>query len=208
MSTQVSAVRSNRLLNAFVIAGDVLWLQLLFVVAALPIVTLFPAAVALQRSLREVLVEGRPKVTSVYWNNLLWALRQTWKVALLPPLFLAAAFVSLIFWLAADSAVGVAVLCFLAPLFGAALAGYVALLAASMAANREDPLRSWYPAAFSLAKNRAIPLAVSIVVMATWFILLAKLPTLVLVGTGLVPAGLAWWISTPWIREFRRNESH
>lgn len=66
-----------------------------------------------------------------------------------------------------------------------------------------DGLRVWLQIALSLAPGRALPLAVSVVVMATWLLLLAKLPTLVLVGTGLVPAGLAWWVATPWVQNRR-----
>lgn len=204
MSAQQATTRPPRVLNTFVIAGDILLMQLLFVVAALPLVTMFPAAVALQRSFREVLVEGHPRITAVFWGNLVWSWKRTWKVAVIPPLFLVAAFTSVVFWLASDSRVGIVVLCVLLPMYGLAVAAYIAVLAASMSADHADSVRAWFTAAMLLARDRAIPLAISIVVMATWFLLLGKLPTLSLVGTGLVPAGLAWWVASPWISAYRK----
>jgi uncharacterized membrane protein YesL len=207
MSTHQPATRPPRLFNAFVMAGDILWLQLLFVAASLPLVTVFPAAVALQRSLREVLLEGRSRPTAVYWRNLSWAWRRTWKAALLPPGFLAAAAVSLVFWLAANSAAGVVALCVLVPLYGVALAAYLAVLSSSMTSARGDSLRDWCAASWVLVKARPLPMALSVVVMGTWFLLLARLPTLLLVGTGLVPAALAWWAAAGWVQQYRKDSA-
>ncbi|WP_285725453.1 hypothetical protein [Psychromicrobium xiongbiense] len=204
MNTHQSAAKPPRWLNALVIVGDVLWLQLLFVTASLLVVTMFPAAVALQRSLRELLLEGHPRPMAVFWRNLVWAWQRTWKVALLPPMVLVAAVVSLLFWLAANSVVGVVALCIVIPLYGVALAAYLAVLASSTTAEREDSLRDWCAGARMLVRTRALPLALSIVVMGTWFLLLAQLPTLLLVGTGLVPAALAWWVARPWIQRYRK----
>ena len=79
--------RSARLLSVFEVAGDILLLQLLFVVASLPVVTMLPAALALQRSLGATFVEGRPRPAKVYWENFRWAMVRSWKVAVLLPLF-------------------------------------------------------------------------------------------------------------------------
>jgi hypothetical protein len=206
--------RSARLLSVFEVAGDILLLQLLFVVASLPVVTMLPAALALQRSLGATFVEGRPRPAKVYWENFRWAMARSWKVAVLLPLFMIAAAASIFFWLAADGAVGSIALMILIPVYGMAVAGYVAVLAAVLetssletsaldTGNAMDGPGDWLRRAWSLAPDRAIPLALSVVVMATWFLLLAKLPTLVLVGTGLVPAGLAWWVAAPWVQRRR-----
>jgi hypothetical protein len=206
--------RSARLLSVFEVAGDILLLQLLFVVASLPVVTMLPAALALQRSLGATFVEGRLRPAKVYWENFRWAMARSWKVAVLLPLFMIAAAASIFFWLAADGAVGSIALMILIPLYGMAVAGYVAVLAAVLetssretsaleTGNAMDGPGDWLRRAWSLAPDRAIPLALSVVVMATWLLLLAKLPTLVLVGTGLVPAGLAWWVAAPWVRRRR-----
>jgi hypothetical protein len=205
---------SARLLGLFEVAGDVLLLQLMFVVASLPVVTILPAALALQRSLGDVFLEGRPRLARLYWENLRWAAARSWKVAILLPLFTVLAAASLLFWLTADGPVGTVALSILMPLYGMAVAGYIAVLAAVLQttgalktrafdSNSKDGPREWLQSALSLAPGRALPLALSVVVMATWLLLLAKLPTLVLVGTGLVPAGLAWWVAAPWLRSRR-----
>jgi hypothetical protein len=206
--------RSARLLSVFEVAGDILLLQLLFVVASLPVVTMLPAALALQRSLGATFVECRPRPAKVYWENFRWAMARSWKVAVLLPLFMIAAAASTFFWLAADGAVGSIALMILIPLYGMAVAGYVAVLAAVLetssqetsaldTGNAMDGPGDWLRRARALAPGRAIPLALSVVVMATWLLLLAKLPTLVLVGTGLVPAGLGWWVAAPWVQRRR-----
>jgi hypothetical protein len=208
-TTPITTARSARLLSVFEVAGDVLVLQLLFVVASLPVVTMLPAALALQRSLGATFVEGRPRPAKVYWESFRWAMARSWKVAVLLPLFMIAAAASIFFWLAADGALGIIALMILIPLYGVAVAGYVAVLAAVLetsALETTNPMGGpggWLRRALSLAPERAMPLALSVVAMATWFLLLAKLPTLVLVGTGLVPAGLAWWVAAPWVQRRR-----
>ena len=218
-TTPTTPTRSARLLGVFEVAGDILLLQLLFVVASLPVVTMLPAALALQRSLGATFVEGRPQPAKIYWESFRWAMARSWKVAVLLPLFMIAAAASIFFWLAADGPVGSIALTILIPLYGMAVAGYVAVLAAVLetsaaetsaletsaaeTGNAMDGPRDWLRRAWSLAPDRAMPLALSVVVMATWFLLLAKLPTLVLVGTGLVPAGLAWWVAAPWVQSRR-----
>jgi hypothetical protein len=212
MQPKKTASRSARLLGLFEVAGDVLLLQLMFVVASLPVITMLPAALALQRSLGDVFLEGRPRPARIYWENLRWAVVRSWKVALLLPLFTVLAAASLLFWLAADGPVGIVALSILMPMYGVVVAGYIAVLAAVLqttgtlqtrAFDSKDGPREWLQSALSLAPGRALPLALSVVVMATWLLLLAKLPTLVLVGTGLVPAGLAWWVAAPWVQNRR-----
>jgi hypothetical protein len=224
-TTPTTTTRSARLLSVFEVAGDILLLQLLFVVASLPVVTMLPAALALQRSLGATFVEGRPQPAKVYWESFRWAMVRSWKVAVLLPLFMIAAAASILFWVAADGAVGSIALMILIPLYGMAVAGYVAVLAAVMetsaletSAVETSALRrpvdhamdgpgGWLRRAWSLAPDRAMPLALSVIVMATWLLLLAKLPTLILVGTGLVPAGLAWWVAAPWVQTRRAQLS-
>ncbi|WP_248763399.1 DUF624 domain-containing protein [Pseudarthrobacter sp. SSS035] len=205
--------RSARLLGVFEVTGDILTLQLLFLLASLPVITMFPAALALQYSLGDIFVEGRPRPARLFWANFTWALRRTWKVAVLLPLIMVLAAASLLFWLTAGGLAGVVALCILVPMYGVLVAGYVAVLASTLQASAADTgtlgsgsiagFRERLSAAWSLAQRRAIPLALSVVVMVTWLLVLAKLPTLVLVGTGLVPAGLAWWVAAPWIQDRR-----
>ena len=203
MEARQSTPRAVQLLRIVESLGDVLWLQLLFVAACLPVVTIFPAALALQRSLRDLLVEGKPRLTAGYWDNFKWAAARSWKVALALPVFLLLALVATVFWLGSGGTVGTVALCLLFPLYGAAAAGYLAVLASAMGAAQAAGLRDWMAEAGAVMTRRALPLAMSVVAMATWFLLLSRLPTLVLVGTGLVPAALAWWVAAPWVRARR-----
>jgi len=205
--------RSARLLGVFEMTGDILTLQLLFLVASLPVITMFPAALALQYSLGDTFVEGRPRPARIFWVNFTWAIRRTWKVAILLPLFMLLAAASLLFWLTAGGWAGVVALCILIPMYGVLIASYVAVLASALQATTSKMstfdsdsiagFREWLHLVWSLAQSRAIPLALSVVVMVTWLLVLAKLPTLVLVGTGLVPAGLAWWVAAPLVQDRR-----
>src|SRR3954449_3033594 len=62
--------------------GEVLILQLLFLVASVPVVTVLPAAMALQRSLSEQL-SGTPRPAATFVSHLSWTLRRFWLTGLL-----------------------------------------------------------------------------------------------------------------------------
>jgi hypothetical protein len=212
MEPKKTPTRTVLLMGVFETTGDVLLLQLIFVVASLPVVTLLPAALALQRSLGDVLLESRTHPARLYWENFKWALSRSWKIAVLPPLFTVLAAASILFWLAAGGPLGTVALCILIPLFGVVVAGYIAVLAAVLQTTGVAPTaanggiagpREWLRRALALAPGRSLQLALSVVIMATWLLLLTKLPTLILVGTGLVPAGLAWWVAAPWVQHRR-----
>lgn len=194
MRDPVPAARSDRLLHFFDLAGNLLALQFLFLLASLPIVSVLPAAVALQRSLRHQVAEGRPATFGLFLHNLKWALARTWKVSLAVPLLAFGGFVSVLFWYSVGGAGGAAALCVLLPLIGVGLAFYIALLAAAMLAPREEEVWAWFPRAGALLRRRPLPLAGAVVVLITWALLVAQLPTLLPVGSGLVPAAVAWWV--------------
>lgn len=207
MSAANPAQRPPKLLQAFTTMGDVLYLQILFVVAAIPVVTILPTAIALQRSLRAVMVEGKPKVTAQFIIELKWALAKTWRIAIVLPLLMIAGFTSIVFWASAHSTVGTIALSILLPLLGLATASYIAFLATAMMASHDSSFKDLARQTLAVAKKHPLQLAACIVVMTTWFMLLGRLPTMSLIGTGLVPAALAWWVADPQIKELRKRLS-
>jgi hypothetical protein len=176
--------------------GEVLILQLLFVVAALPIVTVLPAAVALQCSLDELLARrsGRPVTTFV--RNLGWSLRRFWLPGLLLVLGLVVGVVAFWFWSARPTPARWLAVGALAGLGIAAGVGYLALLAAVTSRRIIVPdadRRAVVVVALDLLRSRAPQLAMAAVLTVGWLFVMMRLPTLALVGSGLVPALITWF---------------
>ncbi|WP_415854563.1 hypothetical protein [Sinomonas sp. G460-2] len=192
-----------RAFGAATAAGEALLLQICFVLASLPLVTVLPAAVALQRSLREVFV-GHDRASAVrFGGHFVTALRQTWKIAVVQPAFALAAIVSAAFWASAGGVLSAVALSLLAAACGAATAAYLAFIAAAAILPPTARPRRCAFAAWALARRRPLRFAGAVVLSATWALLLARVPTLLLVGSGLVPAALAWWAAAPWLRASR-----
>lgn len=57
---------------AFDVTGEALLLQLLFVVISVPLVTMLPAAVALQRSFHQVILEDKPGTFRRFMSEFSW----------------------------------------------------------------------------------------------------------------------------------------
>lgn len=192
MEQQRRRPRSVAVMAGLETVGDTLLLQVLFLLVSLPLFTLVPAAVALQRALRKTVIEGRPGVFRSFFREFAWAWPRLGYVGLAVPVAMVAAVFSILFWLATPGAAGVLALCVIIPICGIGAAAYVALLAASMAAEdgatRQELIRSTR----SLVLTKALFLAGCVVVLATWLLLALRLPTLIPIGSGLVPALLAW----------------
>lgn len=172
--------------------GDTLLLQILFLLVSLPLLTLLPAAIALQRALLKTVIEGRPGVSRSFFREFAWAWSRFRYVGLAVPAAMAAAVFSILFWLATPGAAGVLALCVIIPICGLGAAAYVALLAASMAIEDGATRKELIRATRSLLLSNALPLAGCVVVLGTWLLLALRLPTLIPIGSGLVPALLAW----------------
>ncbi|WP_426225793.1 DUF624 domain-containing protein [Pseudarthrobacter sp. DSP2-3-2b1] len=184
--------RGAAVMAGFEVVGDVLLLQILFLLVSLPLLTLVPAAIALQRALRKTVIEDRPGVTRVFFSEFRWAWTRVGVLGISVPVFMAAAVFSILFWLASPGGVGIVALCVIIPLCGAVAAGYVALLAAAMAADETITRRGLLENARTLVFTRALPLAGTVIALCTWLLLTFRLPTVIPIGSGLVPAFLAW----------------
>jgi hypothetical protein len=188
---QARAVRVLDVLNA---VGDVLLLQLCFFVASLGIVTAFPAAVALQRCLDDVLNKGDTATIRSFTAGLLTALRTNWRAAVALPILAAMVVTGILFWGSVHGPVGTVALLLLIPLAGAFAGLYLSALAAVVDQPAGASFRNILASAWLRVQRQPLHVAGSVIILLTWFLLLARVPTLGLVGGGLLPALLAVWL--------------
>lgn len=198
--------RSLRILEILNTIGDVLLFQLCFVVASLGIVTMVPAAVALQRYLDDVLFRDETAGIGSFFARLGSAFRRYWVLSLVVPVLIVVFVVGILFWVSARGPVGLAALAILIPLAGLFAGLYLAGLA-EVVTTTEDSIgegrvvRAEGPtgeeliaAAWTRLRGQPLHVAGCVVVLVTWFLLLLQVPTLVLVGSGTVPALLGFWL--------------
>jgi uncharacterized membrane protein YesL len=192
MEQQRRRPRSAAVMTALETVGDTLLLQVLFLLVSLPLFTMVPAAVALQRALRKTVIEERPGVARSFFREFSWAWPRVGYLGLAVPMAIAAAVFSILFWLATPGVAGVLALCVIIPICGFGAAAYVALLAVSMVAGDAVTGRELVRSIQGLMLAKSLPLAGCVVVLSTWLLLAFRLPTLIPLGSGLVPAFLAW----------------
>jgi uncharacterized membrane protein YesL len=186
--------RSIRVLAILNSLGDVLLLQLCFAVAALGVVTIVPAAVALQTTLDDVLYRDESAGIRTFFRRFASAARRYWPLAIVVPVLSTGFVVGILFWAAARGPIGLVALALLVPFAGLFAGTYLSALAV-LVAEREDPGSvELVAAAWQRLLSRPLHVAGCVVVLVTWFLLLLQLPTLVLVGSGVVPALLGFWL--------------
>lgn len=191
------AGRTNAVVAKLSMIGDLLMLQLVFLVLSVGIVTLFPAAFAMQRVLPDAISQDRPSLLRHYFRQFRWAFKRFWLVGL--GLYfggIALAF-GLAFWAYSDGVARIFALAVLIPLTGMIVGLYLCALAVLPDAGDETTTKSLFRAANLFLLRRSLPVAGGVIGLFTWFALLSTLPTLFVVGSGLVPALLAYWLSRP-----------
>ena len=205
--------RPFRVLTALTLVGDVLLLQLSWLVASLPVVTAVPAAFALQRCLTEVLDDARADDApgdaghgGVGWRTgtgggrgffrrFVTALGRLWPLGVAAPVVLAAFAFSALFWISAEDPPRVIALAVLLPLGGLMLAVYLGMLGAATAHDERTGVRDLVRAGWRTVVLRPLRAAACIVLLVTWLLVLSRLPTLVLITSGVVPALAAYWLA-------------
>jgi hypothetical protein len=85
----------------------------------------------------------------------------------------------------------------LIPLTGMIVGLYLSALAVLPDAPEDSTAKSLFRSANLFLLRRSLPIAGGVIGLFTWFALLSRLPTLFVIGSGLVPALLAYWISRP-----------
>ncbi|GAA1599901.1 hypothetical protein GCM10009804_65680 [Kribbella hippodromi] len=184
--------RTNTVLAKLSVAGDLLMLQLVFLVISFGIVTMFPAAFALQRVLPDAISQDRPKLVRRFFREFSWAMKRFW----LSGFGLYAGGLMLVFgisfWAYASGPMRIVALAVLIPLAGMVLGLYLSGLAILPDAPVESTLKTLFRSATTFLMGRPLPVAGGVVVLLTWFALASQLPTLLFVGSGLVPALMAY----------------
>lgn len=169
--------------------GSALILQLCFVLCAIPVVTILPSAVALQRSLDDYRT-GEQTGLRPFVNHLSRAWTQYWRLSVVATPVVLAWSASLAFWASTGSSVGRVALGVMFAWSGLGAATYLALLAGSTTIPSETGVAG-LRRAVSLVVSHPLRALAGLALLWSWLIVLAAIPTLALVGSGLVPALIA-----------------
>jgi uncharacterized membrane protein YesL len=187
--------RTNVVMAKLSLVGDLLMLQLVFLVLSVGVVTLFPAAFALQRTLPYAIGQEHPALLRRFWNEFKWAFGRFWLIGLGLYAGAVALTFGLLFWASTDGPVRIFALAVLVPLSGMVIGLYLSALAVLPDCTDETTPRSLFRAANLFLLRRSLAVAGGVVGLLTWFLLVGRLPTVFVIGSGLVPALLAYWIS-------------
>jgi uncharacterized membrane protein YesL len=189
--------RTNAVLSKLSLIGDLLMLQLVFLVCSVGVVTLYPAAFALQRVLPDALSQEHPALLRRFWRQFRWAFGRFWPAGLALYFGSIALAFGLLFWASTSGPMRIVALAILIPLTGMIVGLYLSALAVLPDAPEDSTAKSLFRSANLFLLRRSLPIAGGVIGLFTWFALLSRLPTLFVIGSGLVPALLAYWISRP-----------
>ncbi|MFI5691926.1 DUF624 domain-containing protein [Kribbella sp. NPDC051586] len=189
------AGRTTTVLAKLSVVGDLLMLQLVFVVISLGILTLFPAAFAMQRVLPDAISQDKPKLMRRFFREFRWAMKRFWLSGF--GLYAGAVLLAfgISFWAFASGPMRVFALVVLIPLTGMILGLYLSGLAVLPEAAADATMKTVFRSANLFLLRRPMPVAGGVVVLLTWFALASQVPTLLVVGSGLVPALTAYMLS-------------
>ncbi|MEV8377036.1 DUF624 domain-containing protein [Kribbella sp. NPDC056861] len=195
MSETGGAGRTNAVLAKLTVIGDLLMLQLVFLVLSVGVVTLYPAAFALQRVLPDALSQEHPQLLRRFFQQFKWAFSRFWLAGLGLYFGSIALAFGLLFWANANGAIRVAALAVLIPLTGMIVGLYLSALAVLPAAPDTSTPKSLFREANLFLLRRSLAVAGGVIALLTWFALVSQLPTLFAIGSGLVPGLIGYWIA-------------
>lgn len=187
--------RANVVLSKLTVIGDLLMLQIVFLVLSLGIVTLYPAAFAFQRVLPDALSQEHSQLLRRFFRQFKWAFPRFWLAGLGLYFGSVALAFGLLFWANTDGPIRIVTLAVLIPLTGMIIGLYLSALAVLPEAAEDSTPKTLFRAANLFLLRRSLAVAGGVVALATWFALVARLPTLFAIGSGLVPALIGYWIS-------------
>ncbi|MEU4192903.1 DUF624 domain-containing protein [Kribbella sp. NPDC026611] len=198
-----NAGRTNAVLSKLSVVGDLLLLQLVFLVLGFGIVTLFPAAFAMQRVLPDAISQERPRLMGRFFGEFRWAMKRFWLSGF--ALYVGSVMLAfgLSFWAFASGPARIFALVVLIPLTGMILGLYLSGLAVFPQAPEDASMKTVFRSANLFLLRKPLPVAGGVVVLLTWFALASQVPTLLVVGSGLVPALTAYALG----REPRKKTS-
>ena len=180
------AIRRLRVVALLDTLGNALILQLAFVVFSIPIITTVPAAVALQWQLADLHV-GRRTGFVQFAKEFSTSWRASWQLGVLAPLVATGFAAAIPFWYSAPSPFARVGLGFLVCLLGLAGSFYLNVLRAAELA-RGERWRRWSAIASEQLVRHSLRSLRGLIVFFAWLVVLAYVPTLLLVGSGIVPA--------------------
>jgi len=172
----------------------VLVLHLCWLVASAGIITAVSASVALQGSLDDVIVHGRSASVRKYFSRFIRDWRRFWLCGIIMPVVAVLYVFALLFWASTIGWPRIVSLVLLLPLGGLAFGVYLAALAATATLPSAGGAQAALRRGWVILRARPIRAAGCLILMVTWLLLLSRIPTLALVGLGLVPAFLALWL--------------
>lgn len=187
-----NAGRTNAVLSKLSVVGDLLMLQLVCLVLGFGVITLFPAAFALQRVLPDAISQDRPQLMRRFFGQFRWAMKRFWLSGF--GLYVGSVMLAfgISFWAFANGPARVFALVVLIPLTGMILGLYLSGLAVLADAPEDSSLKTVFRSANLFLLRKPLPVAGGVVVLLTWFALASQVPTLLVVGSALVPALTAY----------------
>jgi hypothetical protein len=173
--------------------GTALLLQVAFLVCSIAIVTIAPGAVALQRQFAAHRA-GRAAGVAGFLRDLGAAMRSGWPLGVLLPIVAVGIGLGVPFWLHAAPGIGVPAASVLVAIGGLAAGLWLAVLAA---ADRDEdaPLgdwRTWLAAGWTGLLRSPLRALWGVVLLGCWLAAELSVPALVPIGSGIVPAVIAW----------------
>lgn len=187
-------MRLNRVVIALDAIGNALVLQLLFFLFSIPVVTMLPAAAALQRQFQD-LRDGYPTGAASFAREFRRTWRASWPLGIVVPLVAIGFAFALPFWFAVGPPIGWLATGMLAFLLGLACGWFINVLWAAQAL-RDGDWRTWLRAGFAHLAGHALRSLWGVLLLGCWLVLLVYHPTLALVGSGLVPVLIVHFVVT------------
>lgn len=191
----MGTIRPLRVVALLDTVGNALILQLAFVVFSLPIVTALPAAVALQRQLSD-LHSGERTGFVPFAKEFMRSWRASWPLGIALPLVATGFAAAIPFWYSAAFPFSRVGLGFVVCLLGLAGGSYLNVLRAAEIA-RDARWRQWLAIGFEQLVRHALRSLCALIAFFAWLVTLAYVPTLILVGSGIVPALIARHVLAP-----------
>lgn len=204
MSSLVPNAR-GRLAGGLNLIFDLLLLHFCFLIACIPIVTVVPAALALQRSIDDNLLRQETAIVTTFIKHFRWGFRRFWVTSLAVLAYSALLFGSIYLWSSFAGGLrifGLTIVVAFGLLAGALYLGGLAW-ASSVELTREKPGKNltkiatpawkqlWNGARDRLARQ-PLGLVLCTLSLAGWLLLMIRILPLALFGFGLVPALLVY----------------
>ena len=171
--------------------GTALTLQILSLIASIGIVTALPASIAMQRQLEDAAVGEKTGVVS-YAREFGRSWRQAWMPGVFLPVLAGGAVVSVAFWSAVKGPVGPIATGVVVFLGGVVLSVYLATLKQSQL-DRGSAWPTWVGHGFAALVAMPLRGLWATIMLIGWISLSLYFPTLLLVGSALIPALIVRW---------------